>query len=221
MRNVLALFFAWLAYIYLDEKKYKKSLLWITIATFIHFSAVICYPVWIICLFSDKNMFSIKKAFKYWTFIFILSFLFKFFVSDIMILVSKNYSIYLNQTGMAVNTFVGRSYIIILAIWRFKTLISHNPMNRIMLVVLLVNLLVIPLQSVLPIMYRMLLLAEPAVFFLIPELIRVYSLKKNNYLFAIFVRLSLIFYLIWNIITFFKKNMQSYGLDNYSNILFY
>jgi len=220
MRNILALFLAWLAYIYLDEKKYKKSFLWITIAVLVHYSAIICYPVWIICLLSDKKYFSLKKVFVYWFVLFIFLFLLRSIIPYIILLINDKYVVYLNKYNMAINTFIGRSYIILLTMWKLNELIKRNPINRIMFVVLLVNLLIIPLQSIMPMMYRMLIFAEPAIFFIIPELIYIYSLKKNNYHINILIRLSLIFYLIWNIISFIRKSIASYGLDNYSNILF-
>jgi hypothetical protein len=218
MRNTLSMFICWLVYIDLDKKKYIKSIVLITIAVLIHFSAVICYPVWLCLVFADKNNFSLKKAIWCWIVMFILCFLLRVFMPAFLVFFDKKYATYLNDTGLALNTFIGRSYLIFLAIWKFKILIQHNSMNRIMLVVLLVNLLVIPLQSVLPIMYRMLMLADPAVFFLVPELICAYAINRKNYLINILIRISLFVYLLLSIYSFIS-GMSNYGLDNYSNVL--
>lgn len=219
MRNILAMFVCWLAYIDLDKKKYIKSIVFITIAALIHFSAMICYPVWLCFVFADKNNFSLKKVICLWIIMMVLFFLLKVSIpAFLFLIINRKYVNYLRASGMAFNTFIGRSYLLLLTTWKFKALMHHNSMNRVMLVVLLVNFLVIPLQSVMPMTYRMLMMADPAVFFLVPELICVYKINKRNYLVNILIRTSLFLYLLLNIYSF-VKGMFSYGVHNYSNIL--
>jgi hypothetical protein len=219
MRNVLSIFFALLAYIYLDKKDYKVSFLVITMAVLIHFSAVICYPVWVACYFFDKNKIKLRKIFSFFLFILLLCFFLRLILPTIFIMIDAKYAVYLNSTGLASSTFISRFFILLLAVWKWKKLIYHNQMNRIMFVVLLFNFLVLPLQAVLPIVYRMLSMADPAVFFLICELFAVCTLTKKNYVVNLFIRLSLIGYLLLNIFMFVSKSMPSYGLEYYSNIL--
>ena len=224
MRNILAVFLAVLAYFYLDEKKYAKSFLWITIATLIHFVSIICYPAWLIYILSEKKDFSLKKALWYWGILFVMVISLSSFAPFVLTFVDIKYVVYLKEKEtdiiIALPTFIGRSYIILLSIWKFKALVRHNSINKIMFVVVLVNLLILPIQIVVPMAYRMILLADLAVFFLIPELIRVYPLKRNNYHITLGIRLSLFLYLTWNIISFVRNSIPSYGLDNYSNIFF-
>jgi len=222
-RNILAMFITWLGYVYLNEKKYIKSFLWFAVASSFHFSAIICYPVWVIYVLSSKNSFSLKKALIYWIVLFVVIYIISMFaVQKIMLFIDSGYNKYFMSelSGLAINTYIGRSYLIILMLWKFKALINHNSMNKIMFLVLLTSLYVIPLQSVLRIMYRMLLISDLAVFFVIPEVISAYPPKRQNYLVSILIRLSLVLYLIYSIISFSTKTFYSYALDNYSNILF-
>jgi len=224
MRGILALFLTWFAYTSLNDKKYIKSLAWITVATLIHFAAAICYPVWLLCYLSDRKRFSLKRALIYWCFLFGLTFFLGRFVPNFLFFIDTRFYFYFDEDfNIGFNTFIGRSYLILLVIFRFNVLMQHNQMNRIMFIVLLSNLLVLPLQIVLPIMYRMLLMADLAVFFLIPELFHAYQIRQKEYkeyFFSIAVHLSLFFYLFWGVFGFIRRTMIEYGLDNYSNILF-
>jgi hypothetical protein len=219
MRNILSLFVGYLSYNYLDGKKYFRAFLAITIATLIHFSAVICYPVWLLCFLCDKKQFRLKRSIFYFLLAFIGLFLMKSLVPNFMLLINKTYSIYFSNEKVAINTFVSRFYIILLVLLRWNSLIKHNKMNRIMFIVVLINFLVLPLQTIVSIMYRMLLMADIAIFYLISELMVVCSLTKRSHLLHLCIRFSLIGYLIIYIFIFITKNMPSYGLGHYSNVL--
>jgi hypothetical protein len=219
MRNTMSMFIASLAYLFLDKKKYKTALIIITMATFIHFSALICYPVWVACCSFDRNRFDLKKIVLFFCVLFLAAFAIRPYLSNIFIMVDIKYSVYLNSSSLAVNTFLGRFYILLLSLLKWKVLVNHNHFNRIMFVVLLFNFLVLPLQTVLPIVYRMLSMSDLVALFLIPELFTVYVLKKRKYVINLFIRLSLIGYLLMQFYSFATKGIFAYGLDYYANIL--
>ena len=221
MRNVLSVFVSWMAFMALDEKNYTKSFLWITVSSLIHYSAVICFPMWFICCLSErKDGFSLKKAFQYWGGGVMLIIMLLYFLPNLLLHVKPEYIHYLNQPSeIAINQTIGRSIIVLLVILKFKDLIRHNSMNRIMFIALLVTLYVPLLQIMLPIMYRMLLFGNLATFFLISELIAVFPLNRKRFLMNFCINSVLLFYLLLTIISFSRNALPSYGL-NYVNSLF-
>lgn len=220
LRIVLCIHIALIIFIKIKETKYLQALLLTAIAVSIHLSAVILFPVIVICKLFRNNIYH-KKWF--WLFypgaMLLLALVLK--ISEVIIRNTK-YSIYIGDGGPAIASYLIYLLLIICLMFRISGMAERNRDVMMWLTVLSTAFFVCLIQFKYGIAYRMLLFYEPVVMLLITFLMREYSafryVNRDNLGFLIHIGLTLILGI--RLIGFFGKSVYAYGLYPYHNILF-
>jgi hypothetical protein len=219
IRNILSVSIGMLIYIMLYEKKYIKSFIFAALAVSVHSSAIILFPLIIMCVLLDNQKLSMKRLSVYMM-------LNVGLIVVLMIVASRfvgatKYSIYSADEGVALATYLMYIVVLFLGFYRYKNLVASNPFNRTLLISLTTGLFCLVLQLKYSIAYRMLLFYQPIMFALVPGLMEeynIFSFRKNGAYFLI--NLGLFAYLILILYKFLTAGAISYGLYPYINTFF-
>jgi len=219
MRNMLSVSIGMFVYVMVYEKKYKKAFIFSTIAVSIHISALILFPIIVMCILLDNNKFSLKKLSFYITLDVVLLFILMSVASSLVS--GSKYSVYSSTEGIALGTYSMFLIVLFFGFLRYKNLVARNQFNRTLLITLATGILCIVLQLRYSIAYRMLLFYQPIMFALVSQLLeeyQIFNFRKNGGLFLIY--LGFFTYLGIIVYKFLSVGAVSYGLYPYINKLY-
>lgn len=217
-RIMVAIFIGTLVYINIYKKKYIVSFCLILFALSIHISSIILIPVLLVNIIIDKKeQMDVKKLVFLVTSIFLFSIIIINMFSTF--LTSGKYYVYSNNGGIAVGFYSFSTVLFLLSIKKYKQLIELNPFNKTLITSLPISIVVLPLQMKYSILYRLLLFFIPIQVALLPDLFKVYRVKKNKNISYLMINIFLILYILDQILVFFSQYIYEVGLP-YGNVLF-
>lgn len=207
--------------ILLSDRKTVKAFFALMLSIFIHNSAFILLPVFIIFVIKEKIYFKNSKE----TILFFLLFTISIsFISlpllRIIILNSSKYRVYLNTTSgnLPIPTLIITSIIFVLSFIFYKKLVRLNRLNSVLVYSLLVFFMAVIFQSFIPIMYRSMLYFIPVSYAIIPSLLSVLSKRKprNNWIhhFKFDTIVVLMLLLIYRIMYFYIFSIRHVGIPH-------
>ena len=206
-------------YRYLVHKKYKKAFLTIIIACGFHLSATILFPIWILYIIFNSKRISFNCFITFFCLIILLGFLFVIFVPSLFAIFGLRYVSY-KSNGIAINTYLSTFVFICLIIYKKKDFFKNN-VDVNCFITLLCTFLIMDLQIVATIFYRMIYFIYPCIMIIIPRLYKIYRVKKSETIIPVFVRSFLLFYLFYFLYKFCSEGWISYGLNHYGLFYFY
>lgn len=216
LRVTVAVFVSLHIFYFLNSRKYFKAILISLIASSIHTSAVILFPMIFMCYIFDR--YSLKVYFATQFFILALFCFFSLYLLPVFISGTRldDYTTF-NKGAFSFNTFAVALIIIFLVFNRYRQMITYNSFNRSLISSLPTIFFVLPIFYNYSIGYRFLLFYLPVMFALLPSVFYIYRFRnKCNLLFSplIFV---LYFYFLLKVFNFFASELEHseiYELNN-------
>lgn len=210
MRNDLATLIWMISFYYLKRSEYFKSSLLLIIASSIHYASLIGFPVIVLHYLYQSLKLSNKTKIYFGIPLCIIAF---YIITKILVtsyFVNSDYNVYLNDDGLAINTYMYILMFIIIAIIKDKEIKDKIQSSNAYLISLIVSFSIISIQNQFFMAYRMLLMFLGINYIYSFELIEK-VLKKNNYINLFFKMLIYIFY-IYRIYDLFFVEISVSGL---------
>ena len=179
LRMSISILVALFSLIAMYEKRWIKSLIIIICAISVHITAVIMLPVFMV-IFITYNRKNSKKSVIAILIIFGIVFTISMFglINKFAINTEKN--IYVGYSSVAWGTDAAIIVFLILSYVKFNQIRKMAGINEIFMMALPVELICIPLQLNMAMMYRMILYFIPIIYFLIPSIIQCYKETENK-----------------------------------------
>jgi hypothetical protein len=219
MRNSLAAFIAIWGYVYLSKKKYFAALSVFLAAALIHYTAMFCFSVWLMCLFCDRKRFHIRRAVILVVLGATLCYALLPALIKAALFLNPLYIYKFEDQGISIKTMFFYVAVFTASVVYSRKFITDNPVNRVMLIAVGCAIATIPLQGAVELISRMLLFSHIPLFFLIAGLFSV-KITRNNVIPMVCV-LSLI--MLLSLARFYVRVTSiavDYGINNYGNMLF-
>lgn len=218
LRMGIAVSWSYYFYIFLSQKKFKKSFITMLVAMGFHFSAIfLIFPLVLYWLFWNRSLQSVVCFFIVTFFIeFLLASLIQFLIP----LVSSRYIAYINadNEAVAINTYFSSFLIVLLMLFQKQKF--ENMRNKLFFIIVLSILYILPLQRILSIFYRLIFFSYCGTSFALIEIVNVYKKGKDEFLYFCAVIFSTLYLLLF-LNSFFSNALENYDLLNYSIFHFY
>ena len=205
LRSYLSICIALVTIILIYKKEYIKSFLVILLAVSFHNSALILLPVLFLNVLFEKYLDFDEKHIIGVTLISVICTFFALQFVKIYMSTSEKYSYYLQQGSISVGVMAFWLVIIIYCLIEFKNIIKMSSINKTLIITTFAHCIVVPLQQLYSIMYRMNLFFIPIELCLAVQLLNMkdYKSKKEKYILLAFIAL----YTIYKIYTFFHSEI--------------
>lgn len=195
LRTSLAIFIFLLTIIELNNQKYLRSIIFACLATSIHFSSLIIFPVIVInYLFKSSNKISTTRIIFLVVLMTVILLGISYYVTKYLSLTS--YESYLGNGQLVINVYLFAALIFYVCKKNYNKLVKVNPMNKVLITTIPIIFLVFPMQLIMVIMYRMIEFFLPIIYASMAEII---DNEKKQY-----VKLLITLLFIYKIVDFFN-----------------
>lgn len=218
LRMGIAVSWSYYFYVFLSQKRFKKSFITMLVAMGFHFSAIfLIFPLVLYWLFWKR---SLKSVIWFFIVTLCIAFFLTSLIQFILPFVSSRYIAYINadNDSVAVNTYFSSFLIVLLMLFRKRKFESTR--SKLFFIIVLSILYILPLQRILSIFYRLIFFSYFGTAFALIEIVNVYKKGKDEFLYFCAVIFSTLYLLLF-LKSFFSNALESYGLLNYSILHFY
>lgn len=204
LRSYLSICISLISIIFIYEKKYVRSFFLILLSISFHSSAVVLLPILILNILFEKYLEFDKKKLIGISFLLFIGTFFALQLVKIFMSTNSKYSYYLQQGSVPVGLVAFWLIIVIYCLIDFKSIIEDMHINKTLIITTFVHCIVIPLQLLYSIMYRMNLFFIPIEIGLTVQILSVNKMeKKKKYVLILFISM----YLIYRVYTFFHSEI--------------